>query len=172
MAHRIKRCPHLDSKLLVSILRILDNNPYVRVFRSLGQMHRLDEFKIELNTSISVDQRRYNAPAMEQVAAIWEDGTDEKQKFTRSIMVYPNSGHPHFIRAYYECYDTLAYPILYPGGETAGKVKVYYLNKILLYVSLERKGATLKGNVNVLAPLIFFHVTLLIFYKYEMALII
>ena len=109
---------------------------------------------------------------MEQVAAIWEDGTDEKQKFTRSIMVYPNSGHTHFIRAYYGCYDPLAYPILYPGGETAGKVKVYYLNKILLYVSLERKGATLNGNVNVLAPLIFFHVTLLIFYKYEMALII
>ena len=54
----------------------------------------------------------------------------------------------------------------------AGKIKVYYLNKILLYVSLERKGATLNGNVNVLAPLIFFHVTLLIFYKYEMALII
>ena len=55
---------------------------------------------------------------MEQVAAIWEDGTDVKQKFTRSIMVYPNSGHPHFIRAYYGCYDPLAYPILYPGGET------------------------------------------------------
>jgi hypothetical protein len=81
-------------------------------------MHRLNEFKIELNTSISVDQRRYNAPAMEQVAAIWEDGSDEKQKFTQSIMVYPNSGHPHFIRAYYGCYDPLAYPVLYPGGET------------------------------------------------------
>ena len=55
---------------------------------------------------------------MEQVAAIWEDGSDEKQKFTQSIMVYPNSGHPHFIRAYYGCYDPLAYPVLYPGGET------------------------------------------------------
>ena len=129
MAHRIKRSPHLDSNLLVSILRILDNNPYVRVFRSLGQMHRLDEFKIELNTSISVDQRRYNAPAMEQVAAIWEDGTDEKQKFTRSIMVYPNSGHPHFIRAYYGCYDPLAYPILYPGGETGWEDKSILLEQ-------------------------------------------
>ena len=54
MAHRIKQSPHLDSKLLVSILRILDNNPYVRVFRSLGQMHRLNEFKIELNTSVTI----------------------------------------------------------------------------------------------------------------------
>ena len=44
-------------------------------------MQNLDGFKIELNTSISVDQKRYNAPAMEQVAAIWQDGSDEKSKF-------------------------------------------------------------------------------------------
>lgn len=42
-------------------------------------MANLDEYKIELNTSISVDQRRFNAPAMEQVAAIWQDGTDEQR---------------------------------------------------------------------------------------------
>ena len=46
-----------------------------------------DEYKIELNTTISVDQRRYNAPATKQVAAIWQDGSDEKSKFKRSIMV-------------------------------------------------------------------------------------
>ncbi|KAG2659649.1 hypothetical protein PVAP13_1KG374505 [Panicum virgatum] len=38
--------------------------------RSVGQMKNLDELKIELNTSISIDQRRYNAPAMDQVVAI------------------------------------------------------------------------------------------------------
>jgi len=47
----------------------------------VGQMQNLDEFKIELNTSIGVDQRRYSAPTMEQVAAIWQDGSDEKCKF-------------------------------------------------------------------------------------------
>jgi len=51
-------------------------------------MQNLDELKIELNTSISVDQRRYNAPAMDQVAAIWQDGSDEKNKFKRSIMIF------------------------------------------------------------------------------------
>ena len=66
---------------------------------------------------------------MEQVAAIWEDGTDEKQKFTRSIMVYPNSGHTHFIRAYYGCYDPLAYPILYPGDETGWEDKSILLEE-------------------------------------------
>jgi len=71
LSQRIKRSPHLDSNLIRAILLILENNPYVRVFRSVGQMQNLDELKIELNTSVSVDQRKYNAPAMDQVAAIW-----------------------------------------------------------------------------------------------------
>ena len=58
LSQRIKRSPHPDSKLIRSILLILENNPYVRVFRSVSQMQNLDELKIELNTSISVDQRR------------------------------------------------------------------------------------------------------------------
>jgi len=123
LSQRIKRSPHLDSKLIRAILRILENNPYVRVFRTVGQMKNLDELKIELNTSISVDQRRYNAPAMDQVAAIWQDGSDEKNKFKHSIMVFPNSGGPQFIRAFHGCYDPLAYPILYPGGETGWEDK-------------------------------------------------
>ena len=81
LAHRSKRSPHLDANLIRAILQILENNPYVRVFRSVGEMQNLDEYKIELNTNISVDQRRYNAPAMEQVDAIWQDGSDEKSKF-------------------------------------------------------------------------------------------
>ena len=73
--------PHLNANLIRVILQILENNSYVRVFRSVGQMQNLDELKIELNTSIIVDQRRYNALAMDQVAAIWQDGSDEKNKF-------------------------------------------------------------------------------------------
>jgi len=101
-------------KVNIFIPDVPENNPYVHTFRSLGQVANLDEYKIELNTSISVDQRRFNAPAMEQVAAIWQDGTNEQRRFTRSIMVYAKSGHAHFIRAYYGCYDPLSYPVFYP----------------------------------------------------------
>jgi len=129
LSHRSKGSPHLDSRLIRTILQILKNNPYVRVFRSVGEMQNLDELKIELNTSISVDQRRYNAPAIDQVAAIWQDGSDERNKFKRSIMVYPNSGHPEFIRAYHDCYDPLACPILCPGGETGWEDKSILLEE-------------------------------------------
>jgi len=44
-------------------------------------------------------------------------------------MAYPNSGRPHFIRAYHGCYDPLAYPILYPSGETGWEDKSILLEE-------------------------------------------
>ena len=44
-------------------------------------------------------------------------------------MVYPNFGRPHFIWAYHGCYDPLAYPILYPGGETGWEDKSILLEE-------------------------------------------
>ena len=58
------------------ILRILQDNPYVLQFKNLGSVPDIAEYNIELNTSISVDKRRYNAPGMDQVTAIWMDGND------------------------------------------------------------------------------------------------
>jgi hypothetical protein len=53
---RIQRSPNLDEC----------------VIRSLGNVANLDEYRIELNTNIGVDQRRYNVSTVSQVAAIWE----------------------------------------------------------------------------------------------------
>ena len=95
MRHRIKRSPHLDTHVIRSILNIMRDNPYVQVFKSLGTLSNLDSYSIALNTSISVDQRRYNAPAMEHVAAIWFDGNDPQQRFERSIVIYNKENQPH-----------------------------------------------------------------------------
>ena len=70
MHHRMKRSPHLDATVIRTILNVMQHNPYVQAFKSLGTLTNLDCYAIELNTSISIDQRRYNAPSMEQVAAI------------------------------------------------------------------------------------------------------
>jgi hypothetical protein len=124
----------------MEILRIMSTiamNPYLHNFRILGQSGNIEEYKIELNTSISIDQRRFNAPAMDQVAAIRQDGSDEQRKFKRSIMIYANSGHPIFIRAYHGCYDSLAYPLFYPGGETGWEDKKVLLEENLVRDSRE-----------------------------------
>jgi hypothetical protein len=74
--HRIQRSPNLDEGVIRTILRLLEDNPYARVFRSLGSIANLDEYQIELNTNIGVHKRRYNAPTVSQVAGIWEEGSD------------------------------------------------------------------------------------------------
>ena len=85
---------------------------------------------------------------MDQVAAIWQDGSDERNKFKQSIMVYPNSGHPEFIRAYHGCYDPLAYPILYPGGETGWEDKSILLEEIpiIRFPRIRRKYTKRKND--------------------------
>jgi hypothetical protein len=52
----------------------------------LGNIANIDEYRIELNTDIRVDQRRYNVPTIFLVVAIWEEGSDTTKQFERSIM--------------------------------------------------------------------------------------
>jgi hypothetical protein len=59
--HIIQCSPNLDEGLIGTMLQILEDNPYVRAFRSLGNVIKLDEYPVELNTYIGIDQRRYNA---------------------------------------------------------------------------------------------------------------
>jgi hypothetical protein len=55
---------------------------------------------------------------MDQVVAIWLDGNDPQKRFDSSIVIYGKSMAPHYIMAYHSCYDSLAYPLFFPGGET------------------------------------------------------
>jgi hypothetical protein len=74
--NRIQRSPNLDECVIRTVLQLLEDNPYTRIFRSLGNVANLDEYRIELNTDIGVNHRRYNAPTVSQVVAIWEEGSD------------------------------------------------------------------------------------------------
>ena len=112
IAHRVKRSPKLDTSMIRLILRILQDNPYVLLFKNLGSVSNIAEYNIELNTSISVDQRRYIAPRMDHIAAIWVDGNDPQQRFSRSIIIYGSEDRPHYIRAYHGCYHPLAYLLI------------------------------------------------------------
>jgi hypothetical protein len=116
--HRANRSPDLNIDLIRKILGILQHNPYAQVFKSLGSVPNLDEYRISLNTDINLDQRRYNAPTASQVAAIWVEGSDPQNCFDRSVVVHGKGDRPLYIRAYYGCYDPLSYPLFFPRGET------------------------------------------------------
>jgi hypothetical protein len=118
LVHRAKRSPDLNIEVIRRILGILEQNPYAQVFKSLGSVPNLDEYRISLNTDIKLDQRRYNAPTTSQVAAIWVEGSDPQNCFDRSVVVHGKGDRPLYIRAYYGCYDPLSYPLFFPRGET------------------------------------------------------
>jgi hypothetical protein len=117
LEHRVKRSPDLDINIIRLILKILEKNPYVQIFKSIGSVPNLAEYRISLNTDIRLDQRRYNAPTTSQVAAMWVEGSDPQNTFDRQVVVYGKGDRPIFIRAYYGCYDPLAYPLFFPCGE-------------------------------------------------------
>jgi hypothetical protein len=65
---------------------------------------------------------------MDQVAAIWVDGNDPQQRSSCSIIICGNENRPHYVRAYHGCYDPLAYPLFFHGGETGWEdKKIEYL---------------------------------------------
>jgi hypothetical protein len=126
LEHRVKRSPDLDINIIRKILDILEDNPYVQTFKRIGSVPNLEEYRISLNTDIRLDQRRYNAPTASQVAAMWVEGSDPQNTFDRQVVVYGKGDRPIFIRAYYGCYDPLAYPLFFPRGETGWNRRIPY----------------------------------------------
>jgi hypothetical protein len=152
LAHRANRSPDLDINLVRIILRILADNPYVETFNRVGSMPNLDDYKIEINTNVTPDQRRYNAPTTSQVAAIWLEGDDPVRTFDRHVMVHAKGEKPSYIKAYNGCYDLLAYPLFNPNGETGWNVKMPYEtpNNIPDGMDIDAPSAApMDGNVHV-----------------------
>ncbi|KAL6873446.1 hypothetical protein ACP4OV_013528 [Aristida adscensionis] len=124
LQQRFRHSPNLDKGLIRKLVNILSSNPYAQIFRSLGSIPNLDEYRIELNTDIGLDQRVYNAPTASQVAAIWVEGNDPQSHFERGIMVYGKSGQRQYIKAYHGCYDPLSYPLFFPNGEIGWNLNI------------------------------------------------
>jgi hypothetical protein len=57
LAHRVQRSLDLNIDLIRKILSILQYNPYVQTFQNVGSSASLDEYRIEINIDITLDQR-------------------------------------------------------------------------------------------------------------------
>ena len=119
LAHRAKQSSDLDINIIRNILQIkYCKIIHVQTFNRVSAFPNLDNYCIELNTDITPDQRRYNAPTTSQVAAIWMEGNDPQRSFDRSVLVYSRGDTPRYIKAYHGCYDPLSYPVYHTRGET------------------------------------------------------
>ncbi|GAA0166574.1 hypothetical protein LIER_40214 [Lithospermum erythrorhizon] len=60
----------VDQNLMEKIKRILAKNPYVKIFRRLQNFSSLHGIRLHISKVTKLDQRVYNSPTIDQIAAI------------------------------------------------------------------------------------------------------
>ncbi|XP_022856895.1 uncharacterized protein LOC111377965 [Olea europaea var. sylvestris] len=111
------QCDRLSESTLKKLIDILKINPYCRFFRSLSEVSDFDSCCIVLGSDPGLNQRVYNMPSCEQVAAVWVDDDPSANIKTRDILIYGHSNTAHRVNYYYGCYDPLQYPLIFTYGE-------------------------------------------------------
>ena len=87
----------LSESITQKLVEVLKDNPYAKVFRSLKDLQSIeDDVHIHLATNVQVDQRVYNLPGVDQVAAIWIEENNNIQ-FKRDTVVHAHLGKRHRI---------------------------------------------------------------------------
>ncbi|KAH0767034.1 hypothetical protein KY290_002952 [Solanum tuberosum] len=108
---------NLSEEVMEKIRKIMEQNPYAEFFTQLKHHSSFQNIEIRIAANASLDQRVYNKPSVDQVAAIWVDGNNPNIPFERDIVVHEHSGSKHRVKHYYGCYDPLQYPLILPNGE-------------------------------------------------------
>ncbi|XP_012829434.1 PREDICTED: uncharacterized protein LOC105950612 [Erythranthe guttata] len=121
--------------LLIDALSI---NSYAVFFKRLSTWENLSDAYIVLRSDSVLDQRTYNLPTVDQVAAVWKDGDRSGTGLERDIRVFTKSGASRIISYYYGCYDTLQYPLLFTRGEPGWHAGI---GKLVLSHRLRQKGS-------------------------------
>ena len=114
--------------MVKQIMKIMENNPYAQSFRSLQNCSSFEDVQIHISADVKLDQRVYNAPKVDQVAAIWIEGNNSHIPIERDIVITSHSGYKHRIKHYYSCYDPLQYPLLFPLGELGWHCRIPKVN--------------------------------------------
>ncbi|KAL6557453.1 hypothetical protein OROMI_017803 [Orobanche minor] len=118
LQNRLSQSEDLQLHILQHIVELMRRNTYALFFRGLKELPNLHEYNIVLRADPSLDMRVYNLPTVNQVSAIWNEMTGVPAAQPHDIRVYTSSGQTHCVHYYYDCYDPLQYPLLFPFGES------------------------------------------------------
>ncbi|XP_074271044.1 uncharacterized protein LOC141594965 [Silene latifolia] len=116
--NRLGLFPNLTEETITLLMGLMDDNPYGKFFRSLKEVEVTENTRIVLSTDPSQDQRVYNTPTSDEVAAVWADTTAMQGNEGPQIIAYGRGAHNHSIKHFYGCYDPLQYPLLLPKGDS------------------------------------------------------
>ncbi|KAL6581116.1 hypothetical protein OROMI_007039 [Orobanche minor] len=128
VGNRMATFDDLDEDVIRIIMDILTVNPYAVFFRNLRELPNIDNALIVLRADPNLDQRVYNLPLVDHIAAIWEEPFSIEDYNVRDIRVYTKCQESRSIHYYYGCYDPLQYPLLFPFGEPGWHVGIKRLD--------------------------------------------
>lgn len=117
LENRVSQSEGLDYTIISLLVNILKKNPYHKFFTNLQSMPELDAYTIVLRANPKHDERVYNLPVVDHVAAIWNEGMGPSLEQPRDIRVSLRSGGVRYVHYYYGCYDPLQYCLIFPYGE-------------------------------------------------------
>lgn len=119
-----------DEKIMSELSIFLSrNNPYAQCYFMMSEVEKneLKKAKAEkrpalpvrmiFDTTLPVDQRRYNVPVSNEVAVVFV-GQDEDVPKTRSLAIHSRKAGLEFIKDIDKICDPMTYPLYFPkGGE-------------------------------------------------------
>ena len=125
---------------------MMDINPYIKIFRQAKELSG-QNISIKIFNDPKLDPRIYNNPNVSEVAAIIVD--DPTANEGRDIILRTINGPLKRIKSTNQGYNALAYPLLFPRGESGWhvglsrqcgkKITLMDYNKYYLQVRLEGK---------------------------------
>ncbi|KAL6509920.1 hypothetical protein OROGR_022408 [Orobanche gracilis] len=128
VGNRMATFDDLDEDVIRIIMDILTVNTYAVFFRNLRELPNIDNALIVLRVDPNLDQRVYNLPFVDHIAAILEEPFSIEDYNVRDIRVYTKCQETRSIHYYYGCYDPLQYPLLFPFGEPSWHVGIKRLD--------------------------------------------
>jgi hypothetical protein len=121
LKHQYRKCheehQQKDKEAIKQIVDILRGNLYSKHLRTMGHVENLDDYRITLKLDQTLNQKTYNTPLASEVAAVWIEGSEQRGKFSKSVMLHGKDSSSHCIHSYHGCYDALSYPLFFPRGE-------------------------------------------------------
>ncbi|XP_073139037.1 uncharacterized protein [Henckelia pumila] len=114
--NRLQENSELRQDLLIKIQNILDqHNPFVNVFRQIGQRQDIPKCKIIIKQQ-APNQHQYSLPTASQVSVVIVDNESPENLGSRDIFIQGIDGYLMNIQDIVGYYDPLQYPLLLPYG--------------------------------------------------------
>ncbi|XP_075478977.1 uncharacterized protein LOC142519842 [Primulina tabacum] len=109
---------YVDRELMVLLMDIMKVSPYAQLLRRINQYSSIINLRLHISKNVPVDQRCYDSPSADQVAAIWVEGNDDANiPQNMDIVACGRDGQTHQIQHYYGYYDSLQYPFFSVRGQ-------------------------------------------------------